>query len=261
MNQWAARRKIIIFGIVALALLLIVGIPAFLVSRDKPDCANGVLDGDETGVDCGGSCQLICTPEVLPLITRGDARLLKIASSTYEIVVVVENPNINGEVVRAPYAFAVYSSASRNPLKVFEKETYIGRNSTFALFEGPFTLEGEGPFRVVFEWGENLSWKKSDTAKPIIAVENMNLIVSSSTSPRLEARLSNRSEREERNIEAIALLTDASGNIVAAGKTFVDSLPRASSVPIVFSWPDAFDPEPVSIRIIPHVLPDKSYLR
>lgn len=261
MNPWASRRKALIFAIVALTLLVIVGIPTYFVAKDKPDCTNGKLDGDETGIDCGGSCELLCSPEVLPLISRGDARLLQIATSTYEIVIIIENPNINGEVKRAPYAMAVYSGASRNPLKVFERETYIGRNSTFALFEGPFTLEGDGPYRVVFEWGENLVWEKSDAVKPIIAVENMNLIVSSTTSPRLEARLVNRSEKDEKNIEAIAILTDASGNIMAAGKTFVDSLGSRASVPVVFSWPEPFARESVSIRIIPHALPDKSFLR
>lgn len=260
-NQWSARRRGVISLIVAGILLVVVGIPAYFVSRDKPDCGNGVMDGDETGVDCGGSCQLLCTPETLPLITRGDARLLKIATSTYEIVVVVENPNINGEVRRAPYAFAVYSGASRNPLRVFERETYIGRNSNFVLFEGPFILEGEPPFRVVFEWGENLKWERSEEAKPIIAVDNMNLIITSASAPRLEARLANRSQKRVSNIEAVALLSDASGNIVAAGKTFVDSIDAGESVPVAFSWPTAFATEPVSIRIVPHVLPDKSYIR
>lgn len=260
-NYWSARRKSIIFLIVLALLLIIVGIPAYFFSQNKPNCANKVQDGDETGVDCGGSCQLLCVPEILPLITKGDARLLKIATSTYEIVVVVENPNVNGEVKRAPYAFAVYSGTSRQPLKVFEKETYVGRASTFALFEGPFQLEDEGPFRVVFEWGKNLKWEKSSATKPIIAVEDLNLILASSANPRLEAKLTNRSQKDERNIEAIAVLSDSAGNIMAAGKTFVDVLSAGQSAPIVFAWPGPFGSEAVTIRIIPHVLPDKSYLR
>jgi hypothetical protein len=260
-SQWSARRRGVASLIVAGTLLIIVGIPTYFASKDKPDCGNRIQDGDETGVDCGGSCQLLCTPETLPLISRGDARLLKIATSTYEIVIVVENPNVNGEVKRAPYSFSIYSGVSREPAKVFERVTYIGRNSTFAVFEGPFTLEGEGPFRVVFEWGEELTWEKTDASKPIIAVENTNLVIASTSAPRLEANLTNKSQREEKNIEAVALLTDASGNIMAAGKTFVDSVDIGESVPVVFSWPEAFSSEPVSIRIIPHVLPDKSYIR
>lgn len=259
-NRWSTRRRSLIFLIVLGALVLIIAVPAYLATRSEPNCKNGFQDGDETGVDCGGSCTLLCTPEVLPMISRGDARLLRIATSTYEIVVLVENPNPNGVVKRAPYAFAVYSGTSRSPVKVFERETYVGRGSTFALFEGPFELPSSGPFRVVFEWGE-LVWEKSSEERSIIAAESANLILSEGAPPRLEARLINRSQKSVSNIEAVALLSDSSGNIVAAGKTFVESLSAGAATPIIFSWPGAFEREAVSIRIIPRPLPDRSYIR
>lgn len=260
MNSWASRRKTFIFFVTVFLAILLVGVPAYFLSRNTPDCFNNVRDGDENGVDCGGSCTLLCTPEVLPLISRGDARLLRVSSSTYVISVLIENPNINGTVVRAPYTFSIYSGTSRVPVGVFSKETFIERNSTFALFEGPLVLEGEGPFRVVFEWGE-LVWEKSLANTSLITVEDSNLFTTGNTNPRLEANLINRSTRDENNVEVVALLYDASGNIVASNKTFVDSIPGGSSSPIVFSWPEAFVNQPVSIRIFPHVLPDKSYIR
>lgn len=260
MNQWSARRKAFVSIIVLLCVLVIVGVPTYFSTRHTPTCDNGVKDGDETGVDCGGGCQLICKPEVLPLIVRGNARLLKIASSTYEAVVLIENPNINGRVVRAPYSFTIYSGTKSEPLKTFKRNTFIGRNSTFALFEGPFQISDAGPLRATFSWDENLAWEKNADTIPLLSVDNKNLIIGSSTASRLEAELVNRSKADVSNIEVIALLSDVSGNVVAAGKTFVDSLPPGGSAPLSFSWSESFSSEPVTIRVLPHILLDKSYL-
>lgn len=260
MNPWATRRKGVIFLIFFVALLVVLGGPAYYFLKDNPVCDNGVQDGDESGVDCGGSCSLLCTPDTLPLITRGEMRVLKIATTTYVASILIENPNVDGEVRRAPYKISVYTSGTKEPVKTWSRETYIGRGSIFALFEGPFALTGSGPFRAVFEWGDNLVWEKTEAPLPLLAVDNMSLS-QASTSPRLEAKLVNRDENTINNIELVAVLSDTNGNTIASGKTFVDSISSGESLPISFSWPEAFLEEPVSIRVLPHVLPDKSYLK
>lgn len=261
MNPWASHRKTIIFLIVFAVLLIIIAIPTYFSFQNKPSCFNTKQDGDETGIDCGGGCALLCTPEILPLIARGDARLLRIASSTYEVVILIENPNILGTVARAPYSFNIYSGVSKSPIKTIIGNTNIARNSTFALFAGPFTLNEAGSLRATFNWGKDLVWEKSNTVNPLLSVENINLVIASTSAPRLEAKLLNRSLNEVNNVEVIVLLSDHEGNIVGAGKTFVDNLPPSVTAPLVFSWPQAFDKEVVSIRILPHILPDKSFLR
>ena len=260
MNPWAAKRKSVTFIIFVFFIILFVVLPVYFFSKNVPVCDNKIQDGDEGGVDCGGTCALLCKPETLPLITRGEARVLRIASSTYVTSVLIENPNLQGVVERAPYKMMIYTAGTKEPVKVFEKETYIGPSSTFGLFLGPFKLPGTGPFRAVFEWGNDLVWKKSgDTT--IISVEGMNFIRTASSSQRLEANLTNRSTNIVNNIEVVAILSDVDGNTIASGKSFVDSIASGESVPVSFTWPESFVGEPVNIRILPHPLPDKSYIR
>lgn len=259
-SRWSSRRKFLVSIIILLAVGLFVGIPVYLSTRDVPNCSNGKLDGDETGIDCGGSCQLLCTPEILPVITRGDARLLKIATSTYETAILVVNPNLNGRVVRAPYTFSIYSSASNKPVKVVSGDTYIGRSAVFALFAGPFTLDDSGTYRAVFAFSPNLVWEKNTDPLPSLIVGGMNLVIASSSAPSLEASIANHSQSDVSNVEVVALLSDASGNTVAVGKTFVDSIAAGGSAPVSFSWPNSFARDVVSINIIPHALPDRSYI-
>jgi len=192
---------------------------------------------------------------------RGEPRVLKIATTTYVTTILIENPNVDGVVRRAPYTLKIYSSSSKDPIRIIEGATFIGRNSTFALFEGPFELVTSPPFRAVFEWGKNLIWEKSQDEIPLIAVENINLIVTESGRPRLEARLSNKTQKEIKNVEVVTLLSDVAGNIMAASKTFVDTISPQGGESITFNWPSPFLIEPISIRILPHPLPDKSFVR
>jgi hypothetical protein len=259
-SRWSSRRKFLVSFFIVLGVLILIGIPVYLATRETPNCSNGKLDGDETGVDCGGSCQLLCTPEILPLVTKGDARLLKIATSTYEAVIVVQNPNATGSITRAPYTFTIFNGASTKPAKVIESDTYVGRSSTFAIFAGPFTLDDASSYRAVFAFTPSLMWQKSSDPLPTLAITDTNLIVASTSAPRLEANLNNYGQSSMKNVEVVAILSDSAGNIIATGKTFVDEVAVGGREPLSFSWPSPFEREAVSVKILPHVLPDRSYL-
>ncbi len=241
MNQWSIERKRIIFSIVAIALITLVGTPLFFWLYNKPTCFDTKQNGDETGIDCGGSCRLLCTAESLPLILNGDPRVLKISDKTFEVVVSVNNTNTFGEIYRAMYTFKVYGAQNIAPLKVIEGETFVPKGMTFAIFEGPFVLgEGIVPTRVTFEWKEeSLVWQKNVSPAPELKVEGLNLS-REITSPRLDANITNLSLESVSNIDLIAVVSDESGNIYAASKTFIETLPAGKTVPLVFTWPEPF---------------------
>ena len=98
MNQWSRNRKKIIFAIIVFVLVVLIGAPLFFLFYRAPTCSDKKQNGDETGVDCGGSCQLLCTAESLPLILKGDPRVLAVKDNAFEIVALIENSNTNGEI-------------------------------------------------------------------------------------------------------------------------------------------------------------------
>ena len=243
------------------ALIVLVGLPLFFSLHTTPTCSDGLQNGDETGIDCGGGCQLICSSSTLPLLIQGDPRLLQIATSTYEVVALVQNPNVTGQVVRANYTFKVFTGSDTKPLQVITGSTFIPKNSTFALFQGPFSTGTSTVNRVVFEWDQvSLVWEKNTDMIADLVSKDLNF-TNSTTSARLDATLSNQSIKAAQNIEVVSLLYDENGNIVGAGKTFVDTLDGGGSVPLVFTWPSAFKDKIVSIQVVPHILPDRSYLK
>lgn len=262
MNSWSRARKRIVLSIVILAVIVLVGLPAYFFFYQTPTCSDGVMNSDETGVDCGGSCQHLCSAESLPLIMRGDPRILMIATSTYEVVAVLENPNPAAEIYRAQYTLKLFDLTSALPVKVIEGATFIPKGQTLAIFEGPFTLGEEiMPARATLEWyKDSLVWRKNGNAEPELKVNDVKLS-KTDLSPRLEANLENTSLGDVSNIDLIALISDEEGNIFAASKTFVDSLSSRERAPLIFSWPRAFKSAAIGIQIIPRIFPDSSFLR
>lgn len=262
MNQWSRMRKRVILGMVLFFFVVLVGIPLYLLLYRKPTCSDRAKNGDETGVDCGGSCQRLCAPESLPLVIKGDPRVLVVATSTYEVVALLENPNSDAEIRRARYTFKLYGSSSLVPLKSVTGEAYVPKGSVFALFEGPFAFEeGVVPTRAILEWeNSSLVWEKGGGASPELVVSN-NAFSRLTSSPRLEITVGNPTLESVSNIDLTALLYDEGRSIFAASKTFVGALPAGEEVQAIFTWPRPFRAEPVEVEVITRILPDKSFIR
>lgn len=262
MNQWSRTRKRIILGIVLFVVFVLIGVPLYLLMYRAPTCFDGERNGDETGVDCGGSCQLLCTAESLPLLSKGDPRVLTVADGVYEVVALVENPNADAEISRARYTLKLYDATSAIPVKIIEGETFVPKAATFAIFEGPFNLEtGVVPARATLEWELNsLVWQKSDVQAPELLIKDR-IVSRTDSSPRVSAVVENFSLKSVSNIDLIALVYDEEGNIFAASKTFIETLGGGAEALVVFTWPRPFTKNAAQVDIIARVFPDRSFLK
>ena len=262
MNQWSRNRKRIVLGIVTLAVLILVGLPAFFLFYRAPTCFDGKMNGDERGVDCGGSCQLLCSSESVPLLLQGDPRVLTLSTNTYQVVALVKNSNNDAEIYNAGYTIKVYEATGAVPVLTIEGETYVPKGATFAIFEGPLVLEeGKIPQRATLEWkDDSIVWKKNDTEVPELVVRNQ-VYSRLDESPRLEAIVENQGLQNISNIDLVAVISDAQGNVFAASKTFVDSLAPGERSSVVFTWPRPFGHEIADTDIIVRVFPDRSFIR
>jgi hypothetical protein len=263
MNEWSRKRKRIVLAIVALALFVLVGLPAFYLFYRAPSCSDGKQNGDEAGVDCGGSCQLLCKAESLPLILQGDPRILSVSTTTYQVIALVKNANSDAEVYKVGYTLKLYgASGGAIPIKVVEGETFVPKGAIFSIFEGPITTEESGmPTRAVLEWDlGSLIWQKEPRSYPQLEVREIKLSREDSA-PRLEAIVENLSLENVANVDLTAVLSDANGNIFAASKTFIDALAAGSESPIVFTWPRPFGQEVAGTDIIIRIFPDRSFIK
>lgn len=240
-SLWASRRK----NIYLLGAVLLLSTIAFFVFWQfwykAPTCDDGIKNGNETGVDCGGSCKFICASGAQSPIVRWDPRLFEPLPGVWSAVVYVENPNTDVDAVYAPYKFSFYGQDNK---VIYERSgaTVLPKGRTVGVFEGSISLpEGQRPARALFEIdNQRLVWQKNSDNERKISVSHTPILRIESA-PRVEANVQNISLSEVKNIELVAVIFDGRDNAIASSRTFIDRLKKDESRSIFFTWPKPFE--------------------
>lgn len=238
MNDWASRRKSIYLGFVVLILTIISFIFFWKFWYKTPTCFDGVRNGDEDGIDCGGSCSLVCSVDVLPLVVRSDPRIFEVLPGVWSVIVYVENQNTNLDASYTQYTFKFYDD-DNNIIYERSGTTIIPKNKTSAIFEGSISPERGRIKRVTFELGKDIYWQKNESKDEIVITHSA--ILREETSPRIEARVKNNSIEDIENVELIISIFDGNDNTIAASRTFVEKINKNSYSDVFFTWPKPFE--------------------
>lgn len=238
-SAWASKRKAIYLGGTVIALTAFSFLIFWKFWYQTPTCFDGLNNGDETGVDCGGSCVRVCSDAAVKPIVRFDPRIFKVSGNLYSVLALVENYNIDSWAPYAPYRFQIYDDKG---LVIYERfgTTTLPRGETSAVFEGNIVIEGAEPKRVSFDLNQKISWQKTSAEKVEIKITNSPLLRQESA-PRIEAEVQNESIEDIRNLELVAVIFDAKDNAVAASRTFIDLLKKGERANVFFTWPKPFD--------------------
>ena len=248
---WAFKRQIFYVSIV-LAFFLVLG---FLVSYpylNKPaTCSDKKQNGTETGVDCGGSCQLACIFEVDKLSVLW-ARSFRVVPGRYNTVAYLENQNIDTAIYKIKYKFR-FADANNIYIGKREGEVSIPPAGKFAIFESAIDMGNSVPVYTSFEFTEVPTWVKvpsEKTSELNISVEDIKL-ENEDTSPKLSAVIKNKSIFLVPDLNVVTILYDNLGNAISASRTYIELLKGEESVNINFTWPEAFDRKVITKEIIP----------
>ena len=221
--SWAARRRLIYGGTFVLVLAIISLTIFFNVFYKAPTCSDGFRNGDEKGVDCGGSCVNLCTSETLDPIVLW-SKIFNISGDVYTLVSYVENPNINSKNNKAKYRFKIFDESNKL-ITIKEGETTIPKGKKFAVFENGITLKGSKPKSVEMEFVSYSAWVKDTNEVPNITLK-YGALVSTSTVPRISGTITNDSIQNIAELELAVFVLDGNQNVVAASRSFVDNLSK-----------------------------------
>jgi len=204
-----------------------------------PTCFDNFKNGDETGIDCGGSCSLVCSAEALAPVIRSDPRIFEVYPGVYSLLTFVENHNIDSTALNVPYKFKVYDV---NGKLLAERSSLVTltRNKTSAIFEGPVVASSSRPAKVTFELSKNIIWTKDKSPAPELTVTHSPLL-DADKSPLIEAKVTNKSTKDLQNIEIVAVILDGRDNAIAASRSFVERLKSSASEDVFFTWPRPFN--------------------
>lgn len=243
--SWALRRQIKYLSFV----LLFVGFILFLLLSPiifkKPTCFDGKQNQEETGIDCGGPCSLVCKQETIAPVVLW-SRAFPVIANSHNLVAFVENRNKDAGVVSASYEFRVYDSNNKL-LGRRQGKTFIPPNQQFAIFESRFDAGASTLKSVTFEFLPPLTWVKKQPTLQSLPIRVSNIIFDDNPeTPTLSAIINNDSFYDLPEFEVVAILYDINNNAINASKTKKDRLANNSSLPVYFTWPEILSSIPVT---------------
>jgi hypothetical protein len=253
--SWASRRQFKYATGVIIFLGLIIFAFAYPYIFKKPTCTDNKQNGTETGVDCGGTCSLMCKSDISEPVVLW-SRAFHVTGNNYNLVAYVENRNNKSGVVKAPYEFRVYDTNNKL-LGRKQGVTFIPPNQQFAIFESRFDSGQNEIKSVVFDFPSPLTWVKKEPTLQTIDI-NVNKIVfnDDKDTPSLTAVLNNYSIYDIPEFNIVAILYDIDHNAINASKTTTrNKLMSNTSLPLVFTWPETLSAIPVMKDVIVQINP------
>ncbi len=251
MALWSTKRRFIYGGSVLVVLLGVILLLAWNFLYKAPTCFDGRMNGDEMGVDCGGSCENLCSNNTLaPTVIW--ARVFNISGDVYSATALIENPNINSSSAKANYEFRLFDENNR-PILVESGSTSIPKNKRFAVFETGIVVRNVVPRYAEFRFTGFSPWQRDETTEPEIDIR-YSTVENSSSSPRLLGTVTNRSIADIKEVELVVLIIDSDENVIGTSRTYVTDLFRGQTQDFVFTWQKPF-PRPVSVINIIHRIP------
>src|ERR1035437_3477389 len=108
-SAWSAKRRMLYGGGFVLVLAIIASLLFFRFVYRAPSCSDGIQNGSEAGVDCGGSCTTLCSNQTVAPIVYW-AKAFNVLGDVYNVAAYVENPNTSSGNPQANYDFKIYDA-------------------------------------------------------------------------------------------------------------------------------------------------------
>lgn len=255
MSRWSTKRKrriLIIAGVVILGILSLVFVR---INNRPPTCFDGMHNGQELGVDCGGGCQKICREEVRNIVVWWE-RPFKVTDGVYNVLAYFENQNLESGIQELEYEFRLYDKENILVSQPVTGTTFVEPNKRSAIFESGITTGDSDAYTVFFRINRIQEWKRTDQSfsyslfqvgEPVLANQD--------TAPKLTAPVENKTFFDFTDVPVVAVLYDQDDNAVAASQTFIDSIAQGETTDVFYSWPEPFSVVISRIEIIPRIDP------
>lgn len=255
MSKWSDNRKKRILIIVGIILFIGIIFAYFTLTNKEPTCFDGIQNGAESGVDCGGACKKVCINEVRDLVVWWE-RPFKVTNGLYNVVAYFENQNLYSGMQEVTYEFRLYDKENLIVSEPVIGKTFIEPNKRSAVFESGITTGSSDAFTVFFKVISVQNWEKipQEFSYSLFKIGEP-VLTNQDTTPKLSAKIENTTIYNFQNIPVVVILYNSKDNAVAASRTYIDRLDQGKSTQIFYSWPEAFDDAISRIEIIPRIDP------
>lgn len=223
--------------------------------KASPTCFDGIKNGKEGGVDCGGVCGKECLPQDLKEVSvRGEIKILPISVSRDRATVLLQIQNLNGDFA-AKYDYSLVVKDESGDIKF----TTTGNDLIYSgeikqlvfpnLDLGEVSRDLSAEFEV-----KKTEWIKEENAKkPSISIQNHTTTV---FEDRIEitGKFTNRDASILQKAIVIVVLYDNRGNEVGASQTTTESIVtgETKSFMVIHPFLPGINTSKTDVRVYPY---------
>ena len=240
--MWALRRRLIysFFFIVFLAS------GSFLFFREQllvnPTCRDGLQNGGETGVDCGGGCGLICSSDRVPVETMWATTFLN-DDGSYDVGVFLRNKNSGSSPKGLSLRIVVKGEADKI-LHEAKIETAVPFASEFPIVMQRLFLT-EVPKKVIVEKEEGYSYLLKE--KPVTPVST-EASFDKGGKKSVYVTVRNTSKKDLFRFPVKVVLYDEKRTPIGVAESYVDILLKGEAKNIEIVLGKKYEVEPTAVR-------------
>lgn len=241
--SWSGRRKGLYVGTTLLIVILISGAVAYVFLNRPATCLDGARNGNEKGIDCGGSCARICEGDAQAPVVLW-TRALRVAPGIYTAAAYIENRNNDAFARHVRYTFRLFDD--RNVL-IAERVgvTAIAPTRFVPVIEANISTGNRVPTRAFFEFADTPMWERGSL--PRLELSNQ---VLDEENRKVSLHVRNDSGKAVSGIPIATILYDANGTAQAASVSSIKRLEKGATEQVVFTWPSAFSVPIIEAQVI-----------
>ena len=250
--NWATKRKIIYATVIIVLLVVYLLYHYRALISPSPTCFDGVQNGLEEGIDCGGSCSLMCVSSVKPL-TLEWSRFIKTQDNTYDLVAYISNKNVNNTAISTPYDLSLINKEGR---KIFESRGQVVSpvNTSFPIIIQNVSVTDE-PAQITASISQNKHYKTVLNGNDLLISIKSKTLEEGNDISRVYVTAVNNTLNTLNKVKVDVILFDENKNAVGVGETIIDRLLGEEEKQLIFTWNTPFAKHPVIIDVYPIINP------
>lgn len=256
MSKWSQKRKRRIIIVALIIMVFLIALISLRIENNKEvNCFDGLENGTETGIDCGGECVKVCQEEINNLVVWWE-RPFKVANGVYNTIAYVENQNLYSGIQKLNYEFRLYDKNNNLVSEPIAGETFIEPNKRTAIFESGITTGDNDAYTSFFHINSVQNWSRvdQDYSYNLFTIGEP-ILTNQDTAPKLSAIVKNESFINFKDIPVVVILYNNEDNAIASSQTYIDSLNQGTETQVFYSWPEPFGDSVSRIEIIPRTDP------
>jgi hypothetical protein len=248
--MWGRHRKALIVAILLCIAGFLVAVTLIATLYKAPSCNDDTQNQGETGVDCGGPCSHLCTPDTLKAQVLY-ARPLTQKPGRTDVIASIANKNPDAAAKNVPFTVTLYGGDG-TVLATKQGTVDLPPGSTVPVFIPGLYSGFQSVAHAFLTIDDNaVYWYRYTDTRPVLPTSNVT--VTPGDAPRATASVSNPTAYPIFNLPVVITVFDASNNAIAASRTVVDQVPPQGSASMIFTWNAAWNGTPAREEVVPQL--------